>query len=110
MEIAGEVQIEIVLEGLAGNGTGLDFCQVQAVKGKAPQHLMQCARGVGQGEAQANFVGVLGQAGGAADNDKPGAVVSGVLDVFFQYRQAVFFGGFSGADDVGLRTDRGRAV
>ena len=61
MDIPCEIQIEIVLKILSWQRTGLDLRQVQPGHSKPLEHAGEGSRHMGQGKAQADLVGVLGQ-------------------------------------------------
>lgn len=99
LRVAGKVEIEIVLEGLARDWAALDFGEVQAGGGEARQNAVQGTGPVGKGKAQADLIGPLWDKHMPVDGDEPGAVVCAVLDILRQDVQAVLLRG-------GFRADR----
>ena len=84
LRVAGKVEIEIVLEGLARDWAALDFGEVQAGGGEARQNAVQGTGPVGKGKAQADLIGPLWDKHMPVDGDEPGAVVCAVLDILRQ--------------------------
>ena len=79
--VAGKIKVEIELEVFAGDGTRLDFCEVQSGGGETSQHAGKRSRAVGKRKADADFVRVGRQEHFPADHEEPRAVDGSVLNI-----------------------------
>lgn len=81
MNIAGEIEVKIVLKIFARNGAGLNLGQVQTRGGEACQHRVKRSCAVRERETDADFICILRKNHLSADYDKPRAVAGAVLNL-----------------------------
>src|SRR5262245_37556417 len=96
------VDEEEIFPGFAFAGARFDFGQVDAIAAEGSKRVVEGADFVADADHETGAIVAGGRTALAAEHEEARGVGGVILDVLFDYRQVVFFGGEKAGDGGGV--------